>query len=118
MTEKKKLGNLGEKIARRYLWWHGYRILEKNYLIKEVGEIDIIAYDRKKKEIVFVEVKTRSENSVKYFSPEKAVNFHKKNNIIKTSKIYLKVNKYLDIPYRYDIIEIVDKTVNHIKYAF
>ena len=56
-TEKRKIGNLGERAAARHLFKNGYRIIKKNYTA--VGaEIDIIA--RKRNILVFIEVKARN----------------------------------------------------------
>ena len=55
---KKEFGNTGEDIATEYLEKQGYIILERNFYCKQ-GEIDIIAKD--KNEVVFVEVKSRSD---------------------------------------------------------
>ena len=52
------LGIHGEIIASRYLREHGYYILNANYSCR-LGEIDLIAAD--KKHICFVEVKTRTD---------------------------------------------------------
>ena len=52
---KKKLGNLGEEIATKYLEKHNFKIIKRNFYCRQ-GEIDIIAKD--KEEIVFIEVKT------------------------------------------------------------
>jgi putative endonuclease len=55
ITEKRKIGDLGENIACKFLVKHGMSIVEKNYL-KPWGEIDIVA---KAGDIVhFIEVKT------------------------------------------------------------
>ena len=56
------------------------------------GEIDIIARDTLKKEIVFIEVKTRT--SQKYGSPSEAVDEHKQKyinqqNTMFTDTIYI-----------------------------
>ena len=51
-------GALGEKFAAGYLKQQQYKILEKNYKSK-LGEIDIIAQDKDRGEVVFIEVKTR-----------------------------------------------------------
>jgi len=56
---KKIFGNKGENYAQEFLTQKGLRILGRNFRIWG-GEIDIIAKDLKTKEIVFVEVKTRS----------------------------------------------------------
>ena len=42
-----------------------YKIIDKNYYY-EGGEIDIIAYDEDKNEIVFIEVKTRAMEIMDY----------------------------------------------------
>lgn len=56
-NSKKKIGNLGENLAGKFLKKKGFKIIEKNYL-KKWGEIDIIAV--KEKALHFVEVKTVS----------------------------------------------------------
>ena len=56
-TEKRKIGDIGENIACRFLVKRGFEVIEKNYL-KKWGEIDIIA--RKNQKLHFVEVKTVS----------------------------------------------------------
>ncbi len=50
-------GSQGEAIAQKFLKDQGYKILATNFTCK-IGEIDIIA--QQKKTIVFVEVKTKS----------------------------------------------------------
>ena len=84
MNNRKK-GSFGELLACVYLRLKGYKLLERNYLIRG-GEIDIIA--EKKNELIIVEVKTRKNKD--FGAPEDAVVFQKKKNIIFTTKIYLK----------------------------
>ena len=50
----------GEDLAAEFLIKKGYKILERNFEASQ-GEIDIIAKDNK--ELVFVEVKTRTDMS-------------------------------------------------------
>ena len=73
IMDKELLGYYGEIIASRYLRDHGYIILSAHYSCK-LGEIDLIAED--KKYISFVEVKTRSDGMM--YSPADAVDFCKK----------------------------------------
>ena len=47
VTEKRKVGNLGEDLACRFLIKRGFDIIERNYL-NECGEIDIIAKNKGK----------------------------------------------------------------------
>ena len=79
MTDKynQYLGKFGESEAEHYLKKKRYKILEKNYRGR-LGEIDIIA--EKKKEIIFVEVKTRKSD--KFGKPYEAVDFRKQRKII------------------------------------
>ena len=53
------VGRQGEELAARYLRRRGYKILESNYRTK-FGEIDLIC--EKKRQLVFVEVRTRSSD--------------------------------------------------------
>ena len=57
MLSKKEFGNIGEDISCKYLEQKGYKIIERNFTCRQ-GEIDIIAKDGK--ELVFIEVKSRS----------------------------------------------------------
>ncbi len=114
----KLVGALGEQIAGRYLRDNGYRILSANYKTN-AGEIDIVA---KKDDILsVVEVKTRKEGGM--LPPQAAVDLQKQENIKATAAFY--VSRYkLNIPVRYDIIEVLlDEnskctSVNHIVDAF
>ena len=64
-TKKALLGRYGEKMARRYLRRHGYRIIKKNF-VADSHEIDIIAADDLEKQVTFYEVKRqRSEIDLK-----------------------------------------------------
>ena len=54
-SEKRKFGDIGEKIAEKWLNNKGFSILERNYL-KKWGEIDIVA--KNKGILRFIEVKT------------------------------------------------------------
>lgn len=97
MNYKKDIGNLGEKLALKYLKEQNYNILTTNYHIKG-GEADIIAQDTETQEIVFVEVKTRT--STDYGWPEEAVNEKKRLRLTKTANKYLADNNY-DSRYNY-----------------
>ena len=102
---KKEIGNIGEKIAVKYLKNCGYKILEKNFR-KRYGEIDIVTLKKngffsKNKELIFIEVKTKTKN--KGYNPEENINFRKRKNLIKTAKYYILKNKY-NINWRIDTI--------------
>lgn len=97
-------GKIGEKIAQEYLIKNDYEILVKNFRCKQ-GEIDIIAND--KNELVFIEVKTRTNK--KYGNPIDAVTYTKRKHIINTIKFYLYITKLENVFIRIDIIELLKK---------
>ncbi len=66
-TEKRKIGDIGENIAKRFLMKRGFEIVEQNYS-RKWGEIDIIM--KKGEKLHFIEVKSVTRDSLKYVSPE------------------------------------------------
>ncbi|MGL4912978.1 MAG: YraN family protein [Romboutsia sp.] len=114
MNNKQK-GDLGEFIAQKYLLDKGAKIIESNYRIK-TGEIDIIS--DLGGEIVFVEVKARSNN--RYGYPSEAVNYKKIKKIINTANYYILKNNLYNKKIRFDVIEVYlnEDKINHIVNAF
>ncbi len=55
-SERKSLGDFGERTASAHLEAKGYRIIDRKYRVRD-AEIDLIATDGD--EVVFVEVRTR-----------------------------------------------------------
>ncbi len=84
MYYKQETGKTGEELASKYIEKQGYKIVERNFRCRQ-GEIDIIAED--KQELVFIEVKTRTNLS--YGFPAEAVNYVKQKHINKATKYYL-----------------------------
>ena len=108
-------GKIGEEIALKYLISKGGKIIEKNYRTK-IGEIDlIVGMDG---ELVFVEVKSRSNTNFGY--PCEAVNYNKRKKIVNVAKYYIVKNSLNNVSIRFDVIEIYlkDKKINHIINAF
>lgn len=114
MHTKNELGNLGEQIATEYIKKIGYKIIKRNFYCKQ-GEIDIIAQD--KHEIIFIEVKTRS--NIKFGQPSEAVNKEKIKHMYKAAKYFLYKSNNLNKFIRFDVIEILIKNgkfnINYIK---
>lgn len=113
------LGQYGEDKASDYLETHNYKIIERNFRCRQ-GEIDIIAKDLSKNELVFVEVKTRL--SFNYGRPSQAVTSIKQRHILNVAKYYLYKNSINDTFVRFDLIEVFVKEfefrINHIKQIF
>jgi len=60
-TDKRKVGDLGEDIACKFLEKHGFKIVERNYL-RKWGELDIVA--KKDDTIRFIEVKSINRHTI------------------------------------------------------
>lgn len=118
MYEPHETGRKGEDVAVKYLKKQGYIIMQRNFRCK-IGEIDIIAFDKNKKELVFFEVKTRKNTS--YGTPAEAITVNKKKHIYKVAQYYLYSKKIEDELIRIDVIEVYLKgdlyKINHLKQA-
>ena len=100
-ARKMALGKKGEVVARGFLEKAGYTILATNYRTRS-GEIDIIA--RHRKTLVFVEVKTRRDNT--YGSALEAVTPRKQKQISRVATEYIIKNGVVDSEARFDVVAI------------
>lgn len=110
---KKLLGRVGEEQAVKFLKKQGYAVLERNYK-NAFGEIDVIAKDGEY--TVFIEVKTRSGDG--FGAPSEAVDRRKRQKYGRIAAAYLNFKNAADAPCRFDVIEIQEGQINHIKDAF
>lgn len=99
MPSSRLSGAAFEDLACSYLEAKGYRIVERNVRLLR-KEVDIVAADRGT--IVFVEVKGRS--SVRYGSALEAVDFRKRQHLVKFAAAYLGARDLWDVPCRFDVI--------------
>lgn len=105
MTEQRlALGRWGEDAAALFLRRQGFKILERNYRTP-VGEIDIIARDRRV--LVFVEVKTRRGQA--YGLPQEAVGAFKQRQIIRSAQWYLNGHSAGRLQPRFDVIAVLQR---------
>lgn len=120
MSDRLLLGKKGEDITVDFLRKKGFIIFKRNYHSR-FGEIDIIA--EKGDLLLFVEVKTRFENSL--VSPAQAVDLIKQNRIKQTAKDFVS-KTYIDYRCRFDVAQVTVKeadreykySLNYIKNAF
>ena len=103
----------GEKLAVKYLKKQGYTILETNAKNK-IAEVDIIC--EKDDEIVFVEVKSRSNKN--YGEAMEAVDIRKQRAYVTFSMAYVVAKLKADKNIRFDVIEVYGEDINHIESAF
>lgn len=115
--DKSVIGRNGEDFCEEYYRKKGYEIKERNYHSR-YGEVDLIA--QKGNIIAFVEVKTRSENSLS--RPSEAVSKSKQKKLMLTAMKYME-NEPLTVFSRFDVFEVWQKEgriykFNHIESAF
>lgn len=106
MAIHNSVGRWGEKVAVEYLITLGYAIVETNWRMGRL-EIDIIA--TKGNRIIFVEVKTRTNDD---YDPLEAIDNRKRKHMIRSAHNYIIAR---DIPYevQYDIVTIVGDEHNY-----
>jgi putative endonuclease len=115
-----EMGRHGEKLALEYLNNEGYKILDINYRVSRIGEIDIIV--SKEGCICFIEVKTRTGYA--FGTPAEAVSWKKQNTIRKIAACYLKAHGLMDSRVQFDVIEVIVTKkgelikLSHIREAF
>jgi putative endonuclease len=107
-------GHTGEDKAIDYLLALGYTIISRNFQSKK-GEIDCIAKDPNGT-LAFIEVKYAK--SLSRGHPAFWVTRAKQRKIIAMAKRYLGEHGLSNQACRFDVIAIVNSTIEHIKNAF
>ncbi len=100
--QRQSLGRMGESLAGAFLKNKGYTILEKNWHTP-YGEIDLIA--RQNESIVFVEVKTRSNNSLG--PPEISITPRKAEHMRGAAEYYIQQHSETQAEWRIDLVTIL-----------
>jgi len=106
---RKKIGNIGEKVATDYLKKKGYKILDTNFQNNSgsrLGELDIVALDKDKEELVFVEVKTRNLKRFGETLPEENITYSKIRKLSKIAQYYIRQKKMEEMDFRFDAISV------------
>lgn len=132
----KASGDIGEQIAAEYLKEQGYEILERNAKYLDC-EVDIICSARLDEEgnpvktglfkrimgkeagefcLIFVEVKTRYGNE--YGRGAEAVTPYKAGRYVLAAQNYCQIKGVVGKNVRFDVIEINDGELNHIRSAY
>lgn len=102
--KRKILGKQGENIACEFLKRKGFEILERNFQ-RWGGEIDIISFDAQENELVFVEVKTRTNTQWQHL--DETFKKRQYESIRKLAKFYLYITKREDVSWRIDHLGII-----------
>lgn len=119
MARHNDTGKWGEELATEMLRGKGYNIIERDWHSGH-RDIDIIARTPDSRTVVFVEVKTRTQDII--MRPEDAVTEKKIRNIGLAANNYVKMHDVVD-ELRFDLVTIVGENpkvakVEHIADAF
>jgi putative endonuclease len=107
------IGKQGEALAAAHLREKNYKIYGKNIRLGR-DEIDIIAYDKEARMLVFVEVKTRSRFDPD-FLPVLGITPRKKRALKRSAWKWMH-KKEFDAPWRIDVILVIgSKVFKHIR---
>lgn len=102
MTHRRKqLGAYGEQLAEDHLKRNGLKIIERNYRAPG-GEIDLIARDGR--ELVFIEVKTRTTD--RFGTGAEAVTGNKQRRIANAAQVYLLDKRLHNTSVRFDVVAV------------
>ena len=117
--DKDAVGRRGERVAAKWLWVRGCKVLYRNFRAPDGGELDIVC--RHGKVLAFVEVKTRT--STAFGRPAQAVTLEKQALILRGASAWLRLLGCPDIAWRYDVVEVLlipghKPQVNWIQAAF
>ena len=102
-SEHLRRGELGEKLACRFLRRNGYKVLYRNFRGQRGGEIDIVCRDHDT--LVFIEVKTRTRED--FGRPIAAIDQQKRNRISRGALAWLRLLDNPDIFFRFDVVEVL-----------
>ncbi len=115
-SSRAEIGKWGEDVAARYLEDKGYRIVARHFTHR-IGEIDIVA--AKDGRIIFVEVKTRTNN--RFGAPEESIGWSKQNKLRRTADVYMLQHKLHNVPYQIDSVAVMrdlmkqETTIRHLE---
>jgi len=109
------IGQKGEKLAREYLEKEGLIFHQANLRVPG-GEIDLLMEDTTRKELVFVEVRTRTKSE--FGSPEESVSPNKQHALKRSIAMHMQ-NYSWKTNYRLDLVAIIldgnDAKITHYK---
>lgn len=104
MAAHNDLGRWGEHVAAEYLKSKGWYIRHTDWRYKHY-DIDIVAIDEDRTQLLIVEVKTRTSGV--WGEPDMAIDLEKQNNIIRSTAAYQRAQRLEHLDVRYDTISII-----------
>jgi putative endonuclease len=110
-------GELGERIAERWLRERGWRIMQRRF---RSGHRDIDLVVERDGVVAFVEVKARRGD--RFGDPVEAVNWRKQRELGRSAQVWISRHGRRDEAYRFDVVGVlVDGSrvrIRHVESAF
>ncbi|MRR29101.1 YraN family protein [bacterium] len=103
-TYRQRLGAWGELQAETHLLERGFELIQRNYRTR-FGEIDLVM--KQADLLVFVEVKTRSNN--RFGPPEQSVTPEKQEHLLLAAEQYVEEHPELPADWRVDVVAVIGK---------
>jgi putative endonuclease len=112
ITDLRRLGDEGEKLAAHFLRRKGYRLVMANFKVpvgrnssgaQVTGEIDLIALDAGV--LCFIEVKTRRSEA--FVAATANVDLRKQRQITRTARVYRRIFGVFEMEHRFDVVTVV-----------
>ena len=114
---RQAFGELGERIAERWLRRRGWRVVQRRF---RNGHRDIDLVVERDGTIVFVEVKARK--GAEFGGPVQAVNWRKRRELTRSAQVWIDRHGREAESYRFDVIGVLlqgaDVRVCHVENAF
>jgi putative endonuclease len=114
---RQAFGELGERIAERWLRERGWRVMQRRF---RTGHRDIDLVVEREGVVAFVEVKARRGDE--FGDPVEAVDWRKQRELGRSAKVWISRHGRREEAYRFDVVGIlVDGSrvrVRHIENAF
>jgi len=114
---RQAFGELGERIAERWLMRQGWRVLQRRF---RAGHRDIDLVVEREGTIAFVEVKAR--RGAQFGDPVEAVNWNKQKQLVRSASVWIDRHGRPEESYRFDVVGVLvqgDRVrVRHVANAF
>src|ERR1051325_5920408 len=99
---RQAFGELGERIAERWLRRQGWRVLQRRF---RSGHRDIDLVMEREGTIAFVEVKARQGDE--FGDPVESVTWHKQRELSRSALVWIDRHGRPDDSYRFDVVGVV-----------
>jgi putative endonuclease len=112
-----EFGELGERIAERWLRRQGWRVVQRRF---RSGHRDIDLVVERDDLVVFVEVKAR--RGAEFGDPVEAVNWNKQRQLVRSASVWIDRHGRPSESYRFDVVGVLVEgekvRVRHVANAF